>query len=252
MMKRSFAMLPGIGAITERRIWDSGIHHWDSFLEEKKTRGVSEKRKRYFDALLKRTMNRERDPGYLARFFPENMHWRLFPHLGEKAAFLDIETNGLSHYSKITVVGVYRNHDRKMVSLVRGLGLNGSTLKDALEGVEMIVTYNGSSFDLPFIRQRFPFSLPDVPHFDLRFAARRLGYSGGLKSLERQLGIGRDYEVENLAGEDALLYWKMWNKDRNRGALRVLRKYNREDVENLIPIADRLYGKMETMTLQGI
>jgi len=245
-------MLPGIGSITEQRIWKSGIPDWKHFLELNKGPGISEKRKRFLDANLKRVQHNEGDPEFLSTFFRENLHWRLYPHLMDNAAFLDIETNGLSHYSKITVVGVYRKKDEKMISLVRGLGLNAATLQEALKDVGIIVTYNGSSFDLPFIRRRFPFSLPSVPHFDLRFAAGRLGYRGGLKSLEKQLGISRDFEVENLAGEDALLYWRMWNRDRNRGALRVLRKYNREDVENLIPIADRLYSEMKSMTLDGM
>ena len=34
-------------------------------------------------------------------------------------------------------------------------------------------------FDLPYIRAKFPSVVLDHPHFDLCFAARRLGYKGG-------------------------------------------------------------------------
>ena len=87
------------------------------------------------------------------------------------------------------------------------------------------------------------------PQFDLRFGARKLGLSGGLKALEKTLGITRDFEVENLAGEDTLIYWRMWKKDGNKKALRLLRRYNREDVMNLIPLAGYIYEALKEKTL---
>jgi len=245
-------MLPGIGEVMERRIWQNGVPDWESFLQAINIKGISKKRKRYFNTKLEQIMEQTHDHTFLADFFPHNLHWRLFPNLVDRAAFLDIETTGLSFRSHTTLVGIYRMYDEKMFSLVKGLGLNSGTISDALKDVSIIVTYNGSSFDLPMIRHHFPGALSKIPHFDLRFAARRVGYTGGLKSLERELGITRDYEVENLAGEDALIFWKMWKKDRNRNALRLLRKYNREDVMNMIPIANILYGKLEEQTLGGI
>lgn len=249
MREMSFAMLPGIGPIIERRVWESGVRSWDSFLDVEKVPGISKVRKRYLDALIRQGKTNGTDPGFLNGYFPDKLHWRFFEDLHEDAAYLDIETNGLSRYSKITVIGIHRKRESRMISLVRGLGLNPKSLREALDGVSMLVTYNGASFDLPFIRQRLPGCLPQVPHFDLRIAAGRLGYRGGLKRLERELGIVRDFEVSTLAGEDALLYWKMWERDRTRGALRLLRKYNREDVENMIPLAKILYKEMADHTL---
>jgi uncharacterized protein len=252
MREMSFAMLPGIGAVREQRIWESGVRSWETFLEIEKIPGISKKRKRYLDAVLRQGISQGAEPGFLSDYFPNNLHWRVYEDLREDAAYLDIETNGLSRYSSITVIGIHRRKGSRWISLVKGMGLTSATLREAVEGVSMFVTYNGASFDLPFIRSRFSGCLPDVPHFDLRFAAHRLGYPGGLKRLEHHLGINRDFEVTNLAGEDALIYWKMWERDRNRKALRLLRKYNREDVENLIPIADRLYSEMVEHTIGRI
>ena len=249
MREMSFAMLPGIGPAFERRIWGAGVRSWDSFLETRKITGISGERKQHLDTRIREGKRGGTDPAFLAGFFPRHLHWRCWEDLMAGAAFLDIETDGLSRFSSVTVIGIHRKGDSRMISLVRGRGLNPCSLREALDGVSMLVTYNGASFDLPFINQRFPGCLPQVPHFDLRIAARHLGYRGGLKSLERELGIARDFEVATLAGEDALLYWKMWHIDRNRGALRLLLKYNREDVENLIPLSDILYGNMVQRTL---
>ncbi len=242
-------MLPGIGVKTEESLWTRGIQKWEHFLEETRIKRISGRRKRYLDALLKQAIGRLKEPGFLATFFPEPLHWRLYNHLMERAVFLDIEINGLSFYSDITVVGVYGCSNNKMVSLVKGMNLTQYTLGQALKDAGIIVTFNGSSFDLPFIRRQFPLTLPEVPHFDLRFGARKLGLSGGLKALEKTLGITRDFEVENLAGEDALIYWRMWKKDGNKKALRLLRKYNREDVMNLIPLAGYIYEALKEKTL---
>ena len=252
MLQRSFSILPGIGLTTERSLWERDIHDWTTFLAQKNIFRIGDRRKRYFDARLKQASTNVDDPHYLSTLFPNNLHWRLFDHLKKNVAYLDIETTGLSYRSSITLVGVYRAQEQKMISLVKGMGLTKSAIVEALEDVSLVVTYNGASFDLPFIERQFPGALPKIPHFDLRFGAGRLGYRGGLKRLERIMGIKRDYEVENLAGEDALLYWRMWSKDRNRNALKLLRKYNAEDVKNLAPIAERVYRELKELALDGL
>lgn len=63
-------------------------------------------------------------------------------------AYLDIET---SFGGKVTVVGIFIAPDR-MVQLV-GDEVNESNLMDALLPAEVIVTYNGSRFDLPVIKK---------------------------------------------------------------------------------------------------
>lgn len=52
-----------------------------------------------------------------------------------------------------------------------------------------MITFNGGPFDLPFIRRQFPgIKLPPA-HIDLRFFLRQLGLRGGLKAIERRLGL---------------------------------------------------------------
>ena len=97
---------------------------------------------------------------------PKNEHWRLYDFFKEEAVFLDIETNGLSNSNYITVVGLFNGVDTKI--MVRGINLDFNALKQELKKYKLIVSFNGSVFDMPFIEKRYPGVLPQIPHFDLR------------------------------------------------------------------------------------
>ncbi len=53
---------------------------------------------------------------------------------------------------------------------------------------KVLITYNGSCFDLPFIRNYFGIAVDHV-HIDLRYLLSSLGYRGGLKGCEKSLGL---------------------------------------------------------------
>ena len=81
-------------------------------------------------------------------------------------AYLDIETTGLSWlYADITVIGIYlvNGRDSRLVQLI-GEDATGENLLKALEGVHTIYTYNGSRFDLPFIRASLGIDLVEYYH----------------------------------------------------------------------------------------
>ena len=50
----------------------------------------------------------------------------------------------------------------------------------------MIVTYNGKTFDVPFIEKYFGIRMNHA-HIDLRYVLKSLGYSGGLKMFEQAM-----------------------------------------------------------------
>jgi uncharacterized protein YprB with RNaseH-like and TPR domain len=69
-------------------------------------------------------------------------------------AYLDIETSGLSaDYCEITVIGIYIVNETgdRFIHLV-GENITADNLLLTLEGVHVIHTFNGSRFDLPFIK----------------------------------------------------------------------------------------------------
>ncbi|HHD16191.1 MAG TPA: exonuclease, partial [Euryarchaeota archaeon] len=164
--------------------------------------------------------------------------WRLYDTLAEDAVFLDIETTGTRRTSPITVVGVYGQNGYD--AAIRGKDLDGERISSMLEDTSMVITFNGGSFDLPMIEHQFPGSLPRIPHLDLRWLARRCGLTGGLKSIEVKMGISRPDDVKGMSGEDAVRLWRLFERRSNRNALKLLLKYNREDIVNLRPLTEML------------
>ena len=252
MIRRSFVFLPGIGRATEKRIWSKGATTWSEFLSCDRLAGFSKKRKDDLDLRLteaQRYLDDKRSE-YFCGLLPSTEQWRLFDELRSGAAYLDIESDGVGPGSIVTMVGIL--HRGKMTTLVRGQGLNQAAIKEALEGVQMMVTFNGSSFDLPMIEHEFPFTVPRVPHYDLRHVCPKAGYHGGLKSVEQQIGIFRPQEIEYVTGEQAVYLWHLWSRKGNQNALNLLTRYNAEDVKNLEPLAELVYDIMKEKMLRDI
>jgi len=156
-------------------------------------------------------------------------------------AYLDIETTGLAPpYADITVIGVYlvEGDNNRFVQLV---GKDCSTVKllEALEGVDTIYTYNGSRFDLPFIKDSLGIDLIDLfKHHDLMYDCWQCNLYGGFKKVEIQLGIER--ELKGINGYDAVLLWQRYQDFGDKHALKTLLHYNKEDVVNLKILRDKL------------
>ncbi len=156
-------------------------------------------------------------------------------------AFLDIETTGLSSISSyITVIGVYlvdANYT-EMIQIV-GNDITPENVLVAMEGVETIYTYNGSRFDLPFIKDYMGVDLlKKHKHIDLMLDCWRCKLYGGFKAVEAKLGIER--ELQGIGGWDAVLLWRR-HQNGDEEALPILLKYNREDVINLTVLKEKLH-----------
>ena len=147
------------------------------------------------------------------------------------------------------MIGMYDGN--RMHTMVRGQNLTRSNLEGMLSGAKVIVTFNGSSFDIPMIESQFPGTVPTIPHVDLKHPLRRLGLAGGLKRIERELGIERDRRVEYMTGEDAVYLWRLWEKDGNRNALELLAEYNAEDCRNLKALADYTYRHLKKQVFES-
>ena len=250
MLRNSFILLDGIARYRELSLWKSGILTWDDFLDESRIRGISEVRKTRMDDDLAVARNRlaVRDSEYFASRIASRDQWRCLEEFGGSVAYLDIETTGISPRSPITLVGIYDG--KRMHTMTRGRDLNGRSLNAILSSVEMIVTFNGASFDLPMIESQYPGSIPVRPHVDLKYPLRRLGHVGGLKAIERELGIERDRRVEYMTGEDAVYLWRLWEKNGNRNALDLLVEYNSEDCRNLASLAKYAYKRLRAASFE--
>ena len=242
MLNNTFIHIPGIGSITERELWDSGIHTWRDFLRASSLPGRAWAARAMARPILEKCAERLEDMD--ARYFSENIprreSWRMYADFRVSAAFLDIETTGLSPQSSIiTLVGILDTDGYHPFVYHQNL----SDLREALEKYDLIVTYNGASFDLPFVEYHFGSVFRHKAHIDLRHVLGRLGLKGGLKSIENQMGVARPSELSALNGYDAVRMWRMWARG-DEGALNTLIRYNAEDVLSLPKLAEIAYRRI--------
>lgn len=149
-------------------------------------------------------------------------------------AYLDIET---SFGGEITILGVFRPPD-ELIQIVSP-EISRRTLLDALDGAAEIITYWGHRFDLPVISKCLRVNLRRrFQSKDLADHCHRHGLYGGLKAVEKVLGIARD--SEGLTGMDAMRLWEEWLAG-NESALRTLLRYNRDDVVNLYLLEKEIF-----------
>jgi uncharacterized protein YprB with RNaseH-like and TPR domain len=229
MLKNTFCHVPGIGIKTEWDLWDAGVRSWDDahgFEGGGLPRHTLYSLKRHLE---ESNSHLEKDnPHYFADLLPADQHWRLFPQFLHSVAYLDIETNGFFWTSGyITTIVLYGG--KKLSYYIKGENLQD--FADDIKEYKLIVTYNGKCFDLPFI-ENYLGVRPHAVHIDLRFVLRSLGYTGGLKGCEKQLGIDRG-ELDGVDGYFAVLLWDDFLVNGNEKALETLLAYNMQDVVSL-------------------
>jgi uncharacterized protein YprB with RNaseH-like and TPR domain len=249
MLEQTFIHIPGIGKRTEQDLWTSGIHSWDDAERfEKRFGHVSARLQHKLDDYIPRSREaiKHKDAGFFERLSALGEAWRLFPEFSQDCVYLDIETTGLSTvFDSVTMVGLYDG--RKYELFVDGENLQD--LPKRLQKFPVVITFNGSGFDLRFLKLAFPvLRLPPV-HIDLRWVTRKLGMKGGLKQIEAKLGLRRAAEIEDLTGYDATVLWAKYLRGDN-GALRSLIQYNTEDVVHLKAIMEVAYDRLSTQTAE--
>ncbi|GAB7028430.1 ribonuclease H-like domain-containing protein [Geotalea toluenoxydans] len=238
MLTRTFCHIPGVSTAMEKQLWLQGIHSWDAFHAQ--TRPVFSLTRNHAALLSLDESEKcllQPDPGYFSKLLPARLHWRLFPSFRDGTAYLDIETSGLSrHRDIITTVALY---DGKEVRYY----IHGQNLADFREDVakyQVLVTYNGKAFDIPFLEHYLDMSLPQS-HIDLMHVLRSLGFKGGLKGCEKQLGLVRE-GLDGVDGSFAVRLWRDYAVNGNTKALETLLAYNMADAVNLETLMVEAYN----------
>lgn len=239
MLRRTFQHLPGLGEVSERRLWDAGVRHWDDSHLAAGVEGVRGLGSLEEGLALSRERLAAGDARHFASALRRGEKWRLWRDFRASMACVDIETTGLgAPDDHPTTVAVWDGEETR--TFVYGRDLDD--VPDALEGYSLLVTYNGEGFDLPFLRRWFghPF---DQAHLDLCPALRRVGLKGGLKGVERRLGLERP-GMAGLDGFAAVLLWRRWERHHDEDALETLLAYNVADttvLETLAVVAHNLH-----------
>ena len=245
MLQRTFCHIPGVGAQTERSLWEQGCHTWGDFLKSPHSYNTAATPTDQFTQYVMKSaeMLGEMDHTFFSKLLANKESWRAWPEFKSTCVYLDIETDGGQSGDSITTIGLYDGND--FTCLVKGEDLGN--FPDIISNYGMIVTFFGAGFDIPMLRKAFPHVRFDHIHVDLCFALKQVGLRGGLKKIEKQLGIARTEDTDGLTGYDAIRLWREYLRGSER-SLEVLIEYNREDVVNLETLAQIAYDRLEKAT----
>ncbi|MBE2189244.1 MAG: ribonuclease H-like domain-containing protein [Candidatus Kapabacteria bacterium] len=156
-------------------------------------------------------------------------------------AFLDIETLGLSEVP-LFLIGIATFKDNQLITeqiFVRELKEEKAALHflgQLLQGKQAIGTFNGKSFDVPFIRKRMErHDLKHeikLPHFDLKYFSQKafsnLVFDFRLSTLERELF--KVERVDDVPGFQIPRYYSTYIKTKNIGSVVPIIDHNKQDL----------------------
>ena len=238
MLKNTFQHIRGISDRTERRLWKLGVEDWAD-LREFLYANPSELKSR--QARILKELDRseqaysEQDLSYFGDRLGSGLLYRIALDFPKKVGFLDIESTGLSlYYDQTTVVGAQVGHEYRSLIVDQE---DSTRFCEFFANAGIIVTFNGTLFDLKFLAKDLPaLPIPDV-HIDLRYLCKSVDLSGGQKAIEEELGIQRDGHIASVVGERAPTLWHQYRCG-DQKAIRTLITYNRADVLGMMSILD--------------
>jgi uncharacterized protein len=240
MLRASFQLVRGLGPEREQGLWRAGFTdwaHWPATGDD--DAGLVPRPLRVpLRAALTRAERAlgDGDLPALGRALPRREHWRLFGAFAERAIFLDIETDLLEG---ITAIGLLdRDGPRLLLA-----GRDRHRFPELVPPDCLLVTFNGGSFDVPWLCRTFPDWQPPAAHIDLRPVWGRLGQHGGLKLIEERQGLGRPDHLRGLDGSRAAWLWRH-GQHGSRQALQHFAEYNLYDAINLRPLAALAYNQL--------
>ena len=235
MIERSFVFLPGIGFKGEQRILEQ-VKNWNGFLKADKIKGISKKAKLFFDRRIKEAQRELYDlnADYFVGKLPKKEMWRLYGYFKDSVLFLDIE---IDSFGQVILIGMSDGYDSKL--MVRGVNLDKDIFVEELSKYKLLITFNGRSFDIPKIEKMFQVKI-EKAHIDLKPLCVNLGWKGGLKEVEKILGVSRP---AHLHGNPVDL-WRAFHASGDKEYLDLLIAYNEEDVVNLKNVMEKAYSEL--------
>lgn len=236
LLRHTFMHIQGIGTTTERRLWEAGLLAWDGL--DAAAAAAPGHLRGLLRAGVAESLRNADDPAWFTRRLPAGQGWRIFPEFRGVTAYLDIETTGLDRErDRITTIALYDG--RTVRSYVRGRNLD--EFPADVQAFKVLVTYNGKSFDQPFLERCFGIRLRQAA-VDLRYVLKELGFGGGLKGCERSLGMGRG-ELDGVDGFTAVRLWERYRRRGDERALETLLAYNVQDTVNLERLLVEAYNR---------
>ena len=170
----------------------------------------------------------------------------------ENFKFMDIETKGLSNVPVI-LIGVAEIKGKYIICsqyFLRNYSEEDAVLEAYLSHLDedsVHVTFNGKSFDVPFIKNRCTYNRIsanlDLPHLDLMHFAKNLWRDElpncKLQTIEREFfGIERQ---DDVPGQYIPEYYDTYLSENNIGPIVPIIEHNRQDIISLAAFLEKMY-----------
>ena len=237
-LESSFIQIPGIGAKTERTLWQSGYTDWLSDVSDAPIHRTARDNIESFASEAAEHLDQS-NVHYFDERLPTHASWRLAETFLPSATAIDIETTGLDP-TQAVVTTVSFHGPRGTRTLVRDRDLTLRNLHEEFRDIDLLLSFNGARFDLPFLAEHFDIQ-PTLPHLDLMYPCRRVGLTGGLKAIEQTVGISRDQP--DIDGRQAISLWHQAEQG-DETALESLISYNQEDTRTLLPLLETVIERL--------
>ena len=240
MLKSTFCHIPGIGHATEKKLWEAGICNWQDLLDTPDcVRRVSAHE---IINILESSLNAlDSDPRFFTRLLKAMICGGCFPISGKRRHTWTSRPPDLGRIRKLPRLPFMTAMTSELCERNKP-----DDFLDDIHSYQVLVSYNGVSFDIPFIERFFSTTLNQA-QIDLRFILARLGCKGGLKGCERQFGINRGV-LDGVDGSFAVTLWHHYQRYNDQAALETLLAYNVEDTVNLERLMVEAYNRNIDMT----
>lgn len=241
LLKRTYQHIRGISIKKENDIWQAGGTYWENTLENIDKLELNENIKEKLVKELPKSIRlfEKKNYAHFLHLLPKEQAYRMYPYMKNETVFLDIETTGIKpDDSFVTVIGCYDGKETRVFIH----GENEFEFLDYIRKFKIIVTFNGSLFDIPFLEKYFATTIK-AKQIDLCFVLKDLGYTGGLKKIETDVGISRGDDMNGVNGYTAVLLWKYYEMSGDKSALDTLIHYNLLDTINLEYLLIFAYNK---------
>lgn len=169
---------------------------------------------------------------------------------------IDIETDGLSHKNTIVIIGLIILIPNQMPTVIQLFNDDYHSEYDLLielkkiieeHEIDYFISFNGDSFDFPFINARFQhhhihYLIPKLINIDLLRIAKKNkdrypldNYK--LKTIEQSLGINR---TDTISGKDSIVLYQAYLESKDQKLKQIILLHNYDDILNMIPLTKLL------------
>ena len=251
-INHNLKLLPKIGIKTEKNLKEKGYNTIESLTQHDKYCDSASKFLDRIDDLTYCEIIDLLDNNKYTRRCRNNILKSISLTDKENFKFMDIETKGLSNVP-IILIGVAEIKGNDIVAsqyFLRDYAEEASIIDAYLNHLDedsVHVTFNGKTFDVPFIKNRCRYNRIDanldLAHLDLMYFAKNLWGEDlpncQLQTIEKELfGIER---VDDVPGQYIPGYWDTYSQKNNIGPVVPIIEHNAQDIISLASFLDKMY-----------